>query len=154
METFSLHLVRHRAEAEAAERQRAETALGESEVRLRRMASNCPGMIYQFMLEADGSYHFPFVGDGCRELFGLDPQAIYDRPERVMEAIVPEYRATFFGKLRHSAQTLAPWQGEGRVLLARRLVALDSGHRAARAAPGRPDAVERRAAGHDRPQTR
>ncbi len=116
METFNLHLIRRRAEDEAAERQRAEVALGESESRLRRMASNCPGMIYQFVLEADGSSHFPFVGDGCRELFGIDPQAIHKRPERVMEAILPEYRARFFGKLQLSAQTLEPWQGEGRVL--------------------------------------
>ena len=116
METFALRLANHRAEEAAAERQRAEAALQHSEGRLRRMASNCPGMIYQFVLEADGSYHFPFVGDGCRELFGLSPQAVYDRPAAIMEAIVPEYRVTFFGKIGRSAQTLEPWQGEGWVL--------------------------------------
>ena len=117
METFGLRLANRRAEEAAAERQRAEVALQQSESRLLRIASNCPGMLYQFVLKVDGSYHFPFVGDGCRELFGVTPQAIYDRPTVPVEALLPEDRTRFLGKLQHSAQTLTPWQGEGRVLL-------------------------------------
>ena len=58
METFGLRLATRRTEEAAAERQRAEAALQQSESRLRRIASNCPGMLYQFVLEVNGSYHF------------------------------------------------------------------------------------------------
>ncbi len=117
MQTFSLRLANLRTIQVAAERQRAEAALQQSEGRLRRMASNCPGMIYQFVLDADGRYHFPFVGDGCRELFGVPPQVLYDRPTFVVEALLPEHHERFFGNMQRSAQTLSPWQGEGRVRL-------------------------------------
>ncbi len=117
VEMFSLRLTRRRTEEAAAERERVEAALRESEGRLRRIAANCPGMLYQFVLHTDGSYHFPFVGDGCRELFGVSPQTIHERPTVVVDAMLPEDRARFLGKLHQSAQTLTPWVGEGRVLL-------------------------------------
>ena len=109
VDTLELHASRRLAREEAAERQWVETALRNSEGRLRRMAANTPGMLYQFVLNPDGTFHFPFVGEGCREFYGVEPQALYDRPELVLDVLSEKVRAAFMASLRESARTLEPW---------------------------------------------
>ena len=116
VEILELRLVTARKEQESAERRWMETALRQSERRFRRMAANTPGMVYQFVRNADGSFHFPFVSDGCQELFGVDAQSIYDRPESVFEAIEPSDRVACLAEIKRSAETLGPLQWEGRLL--------------------------------------
>ena len=48
-------------------------ALRQSELRFSRMTANVPGMVYQLLLHDDGTADFPYVSEGCRELFGLEP---------------------------------------------------------------------------------
>ena len=113
MEILELRLAKMDQERESAERQWMETALRQSESRFRRMAANIPGMVYQFVLSPDGSFHFPFVSEGCREFYGVDPQGLYDRPERVLEVLEPAELASFLGSVTRSAETLEPWRWEG-----------------------------------------
>ncbi|MGD2182170.1 PAS domain S-box protein [Lusitaniella coriacea] len=47
-----------------------------SEARFQRLAANLPGMIYQFRLDSDGTTSFPFVSEGCRDIYGLEPEQI------------------------------------------------------------------------------
>ncbi|MGD1950774.1 MAG: PAS domain-containing protein, partial [Leptolyngbyaceae cyanobacterium] len=44
-----------------------------SQSRLQRLADNLPGLIFQFHLDADGSRSFPYVSEGCRDIYGLEP---------------------------------------------------------------------------------
>ncbi len=113
MEIFELRLARLRQEQESAERRWIESALRQSEGRFRRMAASTPGMVYQFVLSPDGSFHFPFVSEGCREFYGVDPQALYDRPEWVLDVLEAPERESFLSSITLSAQTLAPWHWEG-----------------------------------------
>ena len=110
VDTLELHRSRRLAHEEAAERHWMENALRQSEKRLRRMAANTPGMIYQFVRNPDGTFYFPFVGDGCREFFGVEAQAIYDRPELVLDVLDAEARIEFQNSLTLSAATLEPWR--------------------------------------------
>ncbi len=113
METLELRLATIRQERESAERLWMETALRQSEARFRRMAANTPGMVFQFVLSPDGSFHFPFVSEGCQEFYGVDPQGLYDRPEQVLEVLDAPARETFLSSLARSAETLEPWHWEG-----------------------------------------
>ena len=98
-----------------AERQRAEDALREIEVRFQRMAANFPGgLTFQLLLRPDGSVAFPYVSPSCRELYGLEPQEVYHNPALLMETVHPEERAAFHESIAVSAQTLSPWHWEGR----------------------------------------
>ncbi|MDJ1167975.1 PAS domain S-box protein [Roseofilum sp. BLCC_M154] len=45
-----------------------------TQARLQRLADNLPGLIFQFRMEADGTPSFPYVSEGCRDLYGLDPE--------------------------------------------------------------------------------
>ncbi len=115
MDTLELHASRQLARDAAAERGIVEEALRRSEGRLRRMAANTPGMLFQFVLNPDGSFYFPFVGEGCREFYGVEPQALYDRPERVLDVLEPHVRDLFLASLhavrpdaRHAGRPPAP----------------------------------------------
>ena len=108
MDALELRLATVRQEEEAAERRRVEEALRRSETTLRQIAANSPGMVYQYVWKAAGEFYFPFVGEGCREFYGVEPQAIYDRPTLIWEGIAPEDILAMRTIISESARTLGP----------------------------------------------
>ena len=48
--------------------------LHSSKARLQRLAANLPGLIFQFRLETDGTRSFPYVSEGCRDMYELEPK--------------------------------------------------------------------------------
>lgn len=95
-------------------RKEIEEALRASEARLQRIAANVPGMFYQFVLRPDGSFAFPFVSEGSRELVGVEPSAIGADPMVLIGVIHPEDLPDFQATVAQSAQTLQPWKWIGR----------------------------------------
>jgi len=100
------------------DRKRAEAALRASEARFQSIVANVPGMVYQFMLHPDGSIAWPFVSEGCRELYGVEAEAIQLNPLLPLDAIHPDDRDELDRSVAASAATLLPWQWEGRLRLA------------------------------------
>ncbi len=115
MDLLELRLARLRQEQDSAERLWIEDALRRSENRFRRMAANTPGMVYQFVLSPDGTSHFPFVSEGCRDFYGVEPRGLYDRPELAFEMLEPSDRESCRAEIRRSAATLEPLRWEGRL---------------------------------------
>ena len=101
---------------DVTERRRTEQALRESEARYERVASNVPGMVYQRVLRADGGIVYPFVSEGCREIFGLEPEQIQSDARLLGELIHPEDRAALQESILDSARTLQPWHGQCRIV--------------------------------------
>ena len=112
MEVCEQRLARARERTEAAERRRVENELRLSEQNFRHMAANTPGMVYQFILNEDGSFYFPFVGEGCQEFFGVGPAALYAQPRLILAAFDPAGKKQFYVSISQSAQTLEPWQSQ------------------------------------------
>lgn len=95
----------------------ANGALRASEARYHRIAGNAPGMVYQFVLHPDGSVDFPFVSEGCREIYGMEPHEIEQNPEHIIEIIDAQDRPSFDHSVSESARSLLPWKWEGRFRL-------------------------------------
>ena len=95
-------------------RKQHEDALRESEERFASIAANVPGMVYQFVIQSDGSAAWPFVSQGCRELFEIEPEVLRANPAISMDRVHPDDRAEFYSTIEDSARTLAPWSWEGR----------------------------------------
>jgi PAS domain S-box-containing protein len=100
------------------ELQETATSLHTGQTLFRRLVANVPGMVYQFVLYPDGRMALPFVSEGCREIYGLEPEQIRRDASLVIDIIHPDDQADFARSVRDSAASLRPWCWEGRVVLA------------------------------------
>lgn len=58
--------------------------------KLEKMANNVPGLVYQYVIEADGSGHFPFVSSGLEETTGLSQEALRLSDQSGLSRIHPD----------------------------------------------------------------
>ena len=87
----------------------------ESEHRLRQIARHLPGVIYQFRMRADGSFHFPFASEGIQEIYGVTPQEVREDATPVLSVLHPDDLDRVYQSILESAASLAPWHCEYRV---------------------------------------
>ncbi|MEO6922625.1 MAG: PAS domain S-box protein, partial [Bryocella sp.] len=96
------------------ERKLAEETLRASEERFQNIVSNVPGVVFQIICHPDGTFEWPFVSEACREIFGMEVEAIQAHPTWLLESIHPEDRLSYERSWVNSAETLTPRNWEGR----------------------------------------
>ncbi|MEG4025035.1 PAS domain S-box protein [Microcoleus sp. S13C4] len=99
------------------EDRRKQLAQQESEARLRQLAANLPGIIYQFRLSSDGQKSFPYISSGSRDLYELEPENIQQNPQLFFSCIHPDDRQRFEESIAVSAANMQPWQQEWRAIV-------------------------------------
>ncbi|RCJ40221.1 PAS domain-containing sensor histidine kinase [Nostoc minutum NIES-26] len=87
-------------------------ALRQSEARLKRLADNAPGMLYEFHLQPDGTMSFPYVSSGCREILGLEPEQLAEDASLAFAYIYPEDIPNVQQAIARSAQNLQNYEYE------------------------------------------
>lgn len=92
----------------------------ESTRRLKLLAENVPGVLYQFKLNPDGSSSFPYASGGIRNIYELLPEEIDKDASRVFDRLHPDDLQRVSESIRESARTLSVWQDEYRVVLPER----------------------------------
>ena len=100
-------------EAQVAERAEA---LRQSETRFQNLAINMPGVVFRYVLRSDGSEALPYVSPGCVALWELEAAQIEQNVQLLWDLVHPEDQTQFKASLLASAETLAPWEYEWRVL--------------------------------------
>jgi PAS domain S-box-containing protein len=113
-----LNTISMRMEKAIASHKRTEVALDQSQTRFARMADNVPGMIYQFQLLRDGTFSFPYVSSGCRELYELESREIHRNPELIFAMVDPDHLLGLQQAIAISAETLENWEYEWRSIAA------------------------------------
>ena len=98
-----------------SERRNFERELRESEERLKAMAANVPGVVFQQVLGPSGVLHFPYVSEGIRALCGIDPASVMACPAEFIDLIHPLDRELYLASLKASAENLRDWNWEGRL---------------------------------------
>jgi PAS domain S-box-containing protein len=83
--------------------------------RLEKIASQLPGMIYQFQLHTDGRYCIPYVSEGIREVFRLSPQEACEDSSKVFNLFHPDDHEGLWASIHKSAQDLRLWKHEFRI---------------------------------------
>ncbi len=82
---------------------------------MQAFVSMTPGLVYQFVLRADGTVEFPYLSDGCAALLGLPAATLQQDPARFLGLIVPEDRKSYLDSMQASAAALSGWNWEGRI---------------------------------------
>lgn len=95
----------------AAERARLEAAQ-----RLRHIAAQVPGMVYQYRLQPDGRASFPYASEGIKAIYRVSPEDVIDDDAKVRELIHPADRRRYEDSIRESARNLLTWGEEYRLL--------------------------------------
>jgi diguanylate cyclase (GGDEF)-like protein/PAS domain S-box-containing protein len=101
------------------ERHTAEAALRDSEARFRSLAENLPGVIFQYVIHADGMSEFLYLSPGARHFYEREPEevkAIARDPQRFCQLIHAEDLPDLQAGLFLSAQTLEPYSVEYRIV--------------------------------------
>ncbi|MBC7574764.1 MAG: two-component sensor histidine kinase [Herminiimonas sp.] len=98
-----------------SERQALARALLASEERFHAIVSNTPGLVYQFVMHADGGFAFPYLSDGCHALLGIGADALERDAARFMALILPEDRDSYVTAMMTSAADKSGWNWEGRI---------------------------------------
>jgi two-component system sensor histidine kinase UhpB len=85
------------------------------ETRLETIASNAPGLVYQFLLREDQSTAFPYLSRACTTLLGMHPRQLQANPGLFLNLIEPEDRASYLESMHTSASSMETWNWEGRI---------------------------------------
>ena len=85
--------------------------------RLEVLTQSAPGMIYQFVVQTDGSDNFTFVSEGVRELLKLSPQQLLADARAMWNLIHPEDLAELRQSVLEAVRSVSPWSSEYRVCL-------------------------------------
>lgn len=92
-----------------------EEAKQEALDRLQKVASQVPGIVYQFRLRPDGSACVPYASEAAREIYRLNPEEIRKDASKVFAHVHPDDLENLMASIQASARDLTPWQHEYRL---------------------------------------
>ena len=101
------------------ERSQAESALKESELKLRNLTDAIPGDFYQLRLSTEGEFSIVFMSQGVRDLVGISPEQAISDIQVISALIVPKDLQLLYRSIAISAETLECWNLEFRIQTAR-----------------------------------
>ncbi|MBB4287528.1 PAS domain-containing sensor histidine kinase [Roseospira goensis] len=109
---------RARAASARSERLLAERTarLHEAESRLRRIAEQVPGVVYQYRLYPDGRSCFPYASEGIRSIYGFAPEDVREDASPLYAVLHPDDHAAVCDSVRRSARDATEWHEQYRVV--------------------------------------
>lgn len=101
---------------ELVDRNKAELALQESQIRFQKIADNLPGIIYGYRMKLDGSDEFTYISSGFKEVYGIDPEGALEDSNIVWRMIHPEDIEFLRSSILESQKSLNTWKIEYRII--------------------------------------
>jgi two-component system, cell cycle sensor histidine kinase and response regulator CckA len=90
-------------------------ALHENKILFKKLSPHVPGMVFQFMRRADGTYCMPFSSDHIRDIFGCSSQDVAKDFSPIARVILPEDLSKLIDSIESSAKDMTVWHCEYRV---------------------------------------
>ena len=100
------------------ERRRLEAQASDAALRLERLANHVPGVLFQLEMDGNGHGRFPYMSEGARDIFGLDPGVAQHGSASLFQTVVREDRQRVIDTTQASAHDLSEWRCEFRTLRA------------------------------------
>ncbi|WP_044875032.1 diguanylate cyclase [Pseudomonas sp. LFM046] len=101
------------------ERKHVQQALEARDRLLEKLSGRVPGMLYQFRMEPDERFSFPYTSAGIVEVFEVEPESVRDDARGLLERVHPDDVDRVQASIRRSAELLTTWREDFRVLLPR-----------------------------------
>ena len=86
-----------------------------AETRLRKIAGQVPGIVFQFQLRPDGSCCIPYANEGLLKIYRVKPEYVREDASYVFTVVHPDDLDTHLASIHTSAQNLTPWLQEYRL---------------------------------------
>lgn len=86
-----------------------ELALRESEARLRDLAENAPGIVFQFQIDAAGTISFPYMSRNVEALCGYTAAEVMREATPFINTIHPDDQAQYYEAVAKSQTSLQPY---------------------------------------------
>lgn len=83
--------------------------------RLEKIAEVIPGVIYQFVLEQDGTMSFPYASQGIESIYHVSPEEARQSASTVIDKIHKDDQERVLDSINQSAEELSDWICEYRV---------------------------------------
>lgn len=87
----------------------------EAAERLKKLARQIPGMVYQFRLAPDGSSSFPYCSDGIADIYRLTPEQVKYDASLAYAVIHPDDLPKINDSIAQSATQLSLWKQDYRI---------------------------------------
>lgn len=100
-----------------SDRKQVEIALLASEKRFRRLSENIPGMIYQFVIHADGREQFTYISSMCRQIYEVEPAIAIADAQNLFQLVHPEDHKKLREDINISQLYLQPFFSEHRIIM-------------------------------------
>jgi two-component system, NarL family, sensor histidine kinase UhpB len=95
--------------------QAAAAALEQYQARFNAVVNHTPGLVYQFVLHANGAIAFPYLSEGCAALLGLPAARLQQDPSLFLQLVLQEDRKNYLDAMEESRAALSAWNWEGRI---------------------------------------
>ena len=82
---------------------------------LQNIAHRVPGVVYQYLMRADGSSCFPFASEAIRDIYRVSPEEVREDASKVFAVLHPDDHDAVVAAIETSARELKPWRQEYRV---------------------------------------
>lgn len=89
--------------------------LQEVHTRLNKIASQVPGVVYQYELREDGTSCFPYASEGIFRIYRVTPEEVRADASKVFAVLHPDDYDAVVDSIRKSARDLSQWRHEYRV---------------------------------------
>ncbi len=88
----------------------------QSELRLKHIADNLPGVIFQYELSPDGSDRMNYVSKGSHEIFGLSPEECIEDTRKIWDQVAAGGSVEDLKKsIKESTLTMSQWNATARI---------------------------------------
>ena len=81
-----------------------EKRLIESETKYRQIADNLPAVLYQFMINPDGTFTFPYVSSKAKDTLGISAESIMQDSSKLFSRVHPEDQKILQESIMKSAE--------------------------------------------------
>jgi len=98
------------------ERKQIENVREELVSHFAKLSRNIPGFTYEFRMRPDGTFHFPFVTGGIKEIYGVAPEAVAEDASPIFERCHPDDLEMVKQELARCSETLTSTPIEFRVM--------------------------------------